>query len=115
MAQALEAPTAVPITRRVVAGIQGRALERRLLLWNAPLFLLAAWGVAMAQRHPSEAFVPALTALGIVYVACIALHALLCVTSFDGDQLLLPLLSLLFLIGAAYHLDLQGPTAPGLT
>jgi cell division protein FtsI/penicillin-binding protein 2/cell division protein FtsW (lipid II flippase) len=89
-------------------------LERSLLLWNLPLVLLAAWGLAAAQRHPTEAFVPALTALGIVWVACFALHAVLCATRFDGDPVILPILSLLFVIGAAYHLDIRGPQHAGL-
>src|SRR5688500_5679670 len=96
-------------------GLRGRSLERTLLLWNAPLTLLGAWGVAAAQRHPSEAFVPAITALGSVWLVCVALHLLWCAIRFDGDVILLPLLSLLFLIGAAFHLDIRGPASPGLT
>jgi peptidoglycan glycosyltransferase len=96
-------------------GPTGRTLERVLLLWNVPLVLFAAWGIAQAQRHPSEAFVPAFQALGIVWAACFALHLLLTLTRFDGDPLILPLLSLIFTVGAAYHLDLGGPASPGLT
>src|SRR5688500_184013 len=99
----------------VRSGLKGRALERTLLLWNAPLLVLAAWGVAAAQRHPSEAFIPALTAVGSVWLACMGLHALLCLTRFDGDLLILPLFSLLLMVGATYHLDLQGPAQGGLT
>ena len=77
--------------------------------------ILAAWGVAAAQRHPSEAFVPAAWALGTVWLVCVALHLLWCGIRFDGDPIILPLLSLLFLIGAAFHLDIRGPASPGLT
>ncbi|HTE20167.1 MAG TPA: FtsW/RodA/SpoVE family cell cycle protein [Armatimonadota bacterium] len=108
--KASDLPTPTPRS-----GFRGRGPERLLLLWNAPLVLLAAWGVAAAQRHPSEAFVPALMALGTVWLACLALHVILCITKFDGDLLILPLLSLLLLIGAAYHLDLPGPATPGMS
>jgi hypothetical protein len=54
-------------------------------------------------------------ALGTVWLACLALHVILCITKFDGDLLILPLLSLLLLIGAAYHLDLPGPATPGMS
>jgi cell division protein FtsW (lipid II flippase) len=97
------------------AGLRGRAMERTLLLWNLPLVVLAAWGVAQAQRHPAEMFVPALLALGGVWAACFGLHLLLSFTRFDGDLLILPLLSLLFLIGSAFHLDIRGPANAGIT
>lgn len=97
------------------SGFRGRAVERRLLLWNALLFLLAAWGVSTAQNAQEPAFQQALTALGTIWGGCLALHLLLCVTRFDGDLLILPLFSLLLLIGGAYHLDLAGPATPGLT
>src|SRR5438105_4056231 len=90
-----------------------RARERALLLWNLPLFVLAAWGVAAAQKEPSEFFVPALLSLVAVWAACLVLHALLCATRFDGDELILPLFSLLVLVGSAYHLDMQGQDTPG--
>jgi cell division protein FtsI/penicillin-binding protein 2/cell division protein FtsW (lipid II flippase) len=122
MARVLESPPSPPETRAAPTlapapgvGFQERRLERALLLWNAPLVLLAAWGVAAAQQNPSQTFVPALTALGCVWLACLALHVLLCLTRFDGDLLLLPLLSVLLLVGSAYHLDMKGPAAPGLT
>ena len=97
------------------AGFRSRAVERSLLFWNLPLVLLAAWGVAAAQTHPGEAFVPALTALGTVWLACLGLHVLLCLARFDGDTLILPIFSLILSIGAAYHLDIRGPASPGLT
>src|SRR3954470_15982345 len=98
MAQAIESrslPVEAPLS---LAGLRGRVLERRLLLWNAPLVLLAAWGLAAAQRHPSESFVPALVPLATVWASCLALHLLLSLTGFDGDPLILPLVSLLFLV-----------------
>lgn len=97
------------------AGFRGRSLERALLFWNLPLFVLAAWGVATAQKSPAVAFVPALTALGIIWGGCMALHLVLSFTGFDGDLLILPLTSLLLLIGGTYHLDLAGPATPGIT
>jgi cell division protein FtsI/penicillin-binding protein 2/cell division protein FtsW (lipid II flippase) len=117
MSQVLAPPPPTPALPQppVRAGLRGRALERSLLLWNSPLLLLAAWGVSAVQRHPAETFVPAFMALGSVWLACLGLHALLCLTRFDGDLLILPLLSLLLLVGATYHLDLQGPEQPGLT
>jgi len=93
----------------------GRGVERGLLFANVPLFLLAAGGVAAAQRAPAAAFQEAALTLGALWAACFALHLLLCAVRFDGDLLLLPLLSLLLLIGGAYHLDLAGPASPGLT
>ena len=112
--RATPAPTA-PAPEDPPAGFRGRALERMLLLWNLPLVLLAAWGVAAAQRHPSAAFVPALTGIGVVWGASLLLHLLLCAIQFDGDLLLLPLLNVLLIIGATYHLDLRGPGQAGLT
>src|SRR3954447_2984078 len=111
MAHAIESPPLAMEAPLSLAGLRGRALERRLLLWNAPLVLLAAWGLAAAQRQPGEHFVPALVALATVWAACIALHVVLCLTGFDGDPLMLPLVSLLFLVGAAYHLDLRSAHA----
>jgi cell division protein FtsI/penicillin-binding protein 2/cell division protein FtsW (lipid II flippase) len=94
---------------------QGRARERGLLLANLPLFLLAAAGVAAAQRDPAEAFREAASVVGLLWAACFGLHLLLCAVRFDGDPLILPIFSLLLLIGSAYHLDLAGPATPGLT
>lgn len=99
----------------VRSGLRGRGQERALLLWNLPLAMLAAWGVAMAQSHPAELFPTALLATGGLWAACFGLHLLLCFTRFDGDLLILPLLSALLIIGSAFHLDLRGPATPGLT
>lgn len=123
MARAVSAPNHPPARRAApaplsaapAAGFRGRATERTLLLWNLPLVLLAAWGVAASQAHPGEAFVPALLGIGTGWIACFALHLLLCVTRFDGDVLILPLLSLILTIGATYHLDIRGPASSGLT
>jgi peptidoglycan glycosyltransferase len=95
-----------------------RGRERALLLWTLPLVLLAAWGLAYALPGPAHArdvFLDAVTVLGTVWLACAGLHVLLGVQRFDGDQLFLPILSLLLLIGTAYHLDIRGPATAGLT
>lgn len=97
------------------AGFRGRGRERALLLGNLPLVLFAAWGVAAAQQRPPDAFLPALQGIGTPWLACFGLHVLLCLTRFDGDLLLLPLLSLVFTVGAAFHVDMRGPSSPGLT
>jgi len=99
----------------IPAGFRGRALERTLLLANLPLVLFAAWGVAAAQQHPTEAFIPAAIGVGIPWLGCLALHLLLCLTRFDGDLLLLPLLSLILTVGATFHLDMRGPASAGIT
>jgi len=113
------APPAAPQAPLPAVPRGGRRVERSLLLWNLPLALLAAAGVAAAQVRPggswAEIFVPAVMAVGSVWLACMALHVLLWLTKFDGDELILPLLSLLLLVGGAYHLDLMGPKTPGLT
>lgn len=101
-------------TVAAATGFRGRTLERTLLLWNAPLVAVAAWGVALTQRHPTEAWLPALLALGSIWLACAALHLLLCVTRFDGDLVILPLFSLLLLVGATYQVGVKG-LAGGLT
>lgn len=113
MAVAVTTPSNVR-TLTAATGFRGRSLERALLLWNAPLVALAAWGVAITQPQPTEAFVPALLALGGIWAACLALHLLLCATKFDGDLVMLPLLSLLLLIGATYQVGVRG-LAGGLT
>lgn len=105
------APAAPP----AAAGFRGRALERTLLLANLPLVLLAAWGVAAAQPHPSEAFASAVIGVGAPWLGCVLLHLLLCLTRFDGDLILLPLVSVIFTVGATFHLDMRGPASPGLT
>lgn len=115
MPRARSAAPADDAAAPVPAGFRGRALERNLLFWNALLLPLAAWGVAAAQRHPAETFLPALTGIGVVWAACLLLHLLFCAIRFDGDLLLLPLLSVLLIVGAAYHLDLRGPGQAGLT
>ncbi|MFN3649301.1 MAG: FtsW/RodA/SpoVE family cell cycle protein [Armatimonadota bacterium] len=115
MASAIETTAPVKAVSWTSAFLHGRSLERTLLLWNLPLLLLAAWGASLAQRHPSEALMPALLALATVWGACLALHVALAATRFDGDQVILPVLSLILLIGGAYHLDLRGPASPGLT
>ncbi len=78
---------------------------------------LAAWGIAAAHPTPTEAFRAALLALGSLWLGCLALHGFLRLIRFDGDPLLLPLLSLLFLIAGAYHLEPDrlsaGTFAPG--
>lgn len=94
---------------------RARGPERSLLLWNGLLYLLAAWAVAAGQRHPEAVFPEALGHLGTVWGGCLLLHALLCLTRFDGDLLLLPLVSLLFLVGTTLHLDLSGPATSGLS
>src|ERR1041385_5959577 len=98
MARVLERPTAAPPLPApgrptVVETFRGRAQERALLLWNVPLALIAAAGLAMAQSRPAEALVPAALAMGVVWAGCFGLHLLLCLTRFDGDLLLLPLLN----------------------
>lgn len=114
MSQTPASPRPAPISADP-AGFRGRAPERALLFWNLPLVLLAAWGVSTTQPTPGAAFVPALLALGSVWLACFGLHLLLCVTRFNGDLLILPLLSLLLTVASAYHLDLAGPATRGLT
>lgn len=114
MAATLNAAPPAPAVSGV-GGFRGRSLERRLLFWNLPLFLLAAWGVAAAQPTLNLALAPALTSLGTLWAACLALHLVLCATRFDGDLLILPIFSLLLLVGGAYHLDLAGPATPGIS
>jgi cell division protein FtsI/penicillin-binding protein 2/cell division protein FtsW (lipid II flippase) len=97
------------------SGFRGRAQERALLLWNVPLLLFAAAGVALAQPNPQAAFSGALTAIATPWLICLGLHLLLCVTRFDGDVMILPLLCLILTIGATYHLDMRGPSSPGIT
>lgn len=106
---------AEPWGARVSAGFRLRAPERHGLLLVLPLALLGAGGVAAAQPQPAAALLPALQVLGGLWLACAALHLLLCVARFDGDPQFLPLLAGLLLIGGAYHADLRGPATPGLT
>jgi cell division protein FtsI/penicillin-binding protein 2/cell division protein FtsW (lipid II flippase) len=101
--------------RSLAEGWRARALERSSLLWNVPLVFLGAWGCALAQPQPSAAFPTALMGLGSVWLLCVALHLLFCLTRFGGDLLILPLLSLVLEVGAAFHLDIGGPSTPGLT
>jgi cell division protein FtsI/penicillin-binding protein 2/cell division protein FtsW (lipid II flippase) len=110
MSSSSAAASSVASTR----GFVGRALERRLLLANGALYAFAVWGSAAVQPHPMEALPEAAKWLGGIWAGCFALHLLLCLTRFDGDLLLLPLLSLVLLIGSSYHLDLAGPATVGL-
>ncbi len=89
----------------------GRQLERVLLFWNLPLVVFAAWGVAAAQPRPSESFPALLTALGTVWLGCLALHVILTIARFDGDPLILPLLSTLLLTATAFHAGVGGPSS----
>src|SRR5262245_37949300 len=91
----------------------GRALERRLLLWLLPVALLGALGVSRSTGAVQIPLPEAARALGIVVAGCLILHLLLSITRFDGDPLILPALSLIFVIGAAYHMGL--PRAAGGT
>ncbi len=93
-------------TIKAQTGLRGRELELRLLLWQFPLLVLAAAGLQEATGHADPSFVPFLATLAIPWAACVLLHLLLCAVKFDGDLLLLPLLSLLLLLGGAYHLGL---------
>lgn len=97
---------------QVAAADRMRGTERRLLLLQLPLIFLASGGLAASQPAPREVLPHVLLALGGVWAACFALHLLLCLTRFDGDVLLLPLVSTLFTIGTAYHLD-PGPSTRG--
>lgn len=88
-----------------------RAEERALLLWNLLPLLLGALAVGVtAPAGISSALGAALGTLAPIYLACLAAHLLFCLLRVEGDQLLLPILCLLFLIGGVYH---QGVGRPG--
>lgn len=92
-----------------------RRLERTLILWLLPAFLLAASGLALAQPDgPAEMLWVAGPPLVSIWIGVALLHGLLLLLRFDGDELILPLLGVLFLIGGAYHLDLRGGASVGI-
>ncbi|MBM3459999.1 MAG: FtsW/RodA/SpoVE family cell cycle protein, partial [Armatimonadetes bacterium] len=87
------------------ARVDPRAREWSLLLANGPVVLLASGAIAAGQAEPLALFPAALAVLASVWFACLALHGFLRLLRFDGDPLFLPLVSLLFLVGTAYHTD----------
>src|SRR5262245_38382654 len=102
-------PFAAKNAQRAGARPTGRALERRLLIWLMPVVLLGIFATSRSPGVVQPTLIEAARAFGIVYGACLALHALFSLARFDGDPLLLPLLALLFLLGTAYHIGLLRP------
>ena len=86
---------------------QGRSLELRLLLWNLPIALLAGAAHMMSRPATWGSFLAALTPLLAIAGAALAVHLLFRVTRFDGDPVLLPILTTLLLVGATYHMGLR--------
>lgn len=92
-----------------------RIQERRLLVAWLPLVILGALLIAVPQREPREIFVQAIMLLGSLYGACLLIHLLFGLTGFDGDEVILPVICGLVLIGGVYHADLAGPATRGLS
>jgi cell division protein FtsI/penicillin-binding protein 2/cell division protein FtsW (lipid II flippase) len=86
----------------------GRWVERRLLFWIVPLSVLACLALSRSSGAVQPSLADAARSLGLIAGACVGLHILLSLVRFDGDQIILPALSILLLIGAAYHLGLPG-------
>src|SRR5205807_2484248 len=84
-----------------------RARERSLLLTNLlvlGLAILCAWAPVRGGGHGREALVTAARELAPLWVAFLLLHVGLVVRRVEADEYLLPLVSLITLIGGLYHL-----------
>src|SRR5262245_57946913 len=89
-----------------------RARERGLLLSNLlvlALAILCAWAPERGGGHGREALVTAARELAPLWVAFFLLHLGLVFRRIEADEYLLPLVSLISLIGGLYHLGLDGP------
>src|SRR5690242_7018390 len=80
---------------------------------GAPL-LVGALAVALtASEGPAVGLPRALAYLVALYTGAWAVHVLLRLLQFQGDQLVVPILCLLCLIGGIYHLGLAEPGGRG--
>src|SRR5438067_5834019 len=104
-----QTPARVAFGARGRPPLTGRALERRLLFWLLPVVLLGIYATSRSPGVVQPSLADAARAFAVVYGACVALHVLFSLARFDGDPLLLPLLTLLFLLGTAYHLGMLRP------
>lgn len=91
-------------TASAAAEVAPRVRERTLLLWNLLPYGLGI--AALAATSPAGPIAGARSAAGILlplYLAPLAAHVLLTLLRVESDALLLPLLSLLLMVGGIYH------------
>ncbi|MBI3912260.1 MAG: FtsW/RodA/SpoVE family cell cycle protein [Armatimonadetes bacterium] len=90
-----------------------RALEFRLWLGTLPLAFLGCVAAAAPRTDFRAAFLPVATPLGLLLAAALAVHLLFRLIHFRGDPLILPILTVLLIMGAVYHAGLFRAGAPG--
>lgn len=93
---------------RAPINFKARPLERRLLLRTVPLALGGAVLLASLENNFGRALPHALLYTGIIMAGCWILHLLFLLDGFDGDEVILPALTCLFLLAGIYQADLPG-------
>ena len=89
-----------------------RARERSLLLTNLlalALAALTAWAPLRHSGSSSQALLVVARELAPLWAVFLLVHVALVVRRVRSDEYLLPLLSLIVLIGGVFHLGLDGP------
>jgi cell division protein FtsI/penicillin-binding protein 2/cell division protein FtsW (lipid II flippase) len=91
-------------------------VERGLLVANLLPLLVGALAVALTGEEGFARVLPrALASLATLLAAAGVVHLLLCAIRFQGDQVIVPVLCLLSMVGGVYHLGLLRPGGRDLT